>query len=264
MADFADYLAGLGLAQRTADIYVRHVEAADNWLSDFHTSLSWASAKHVAAYAASQIVNSHSSRGQAAAAFRHYWDWIERRTPPVRAVRVPSQPRMVCRALEPDEAATLTRAALGWYPQGLAVLFGLYLALRRFEIAKAEWSRFDTNLEWYTVTGKGDITATLPVHPILRTELEPTGRWVFPGRFDQGVTPATVWVWTKEVAATVGLTEFTTHRLRHTSLATANDALGDLRAVQTFARHMDPAQTAGYTRTTAARLREVSDALDYL
>ena len=56
----------------------------------------------------------------------------------------------------------------------------------------------------------------------------------------------------------------TTHRLRHTALTVANDTLGDLRAVQTFARHASPAQTAGYTRTRADRLRDVSDSLDYL
>ncbi|KKK59417.1 hypothetical protein LCGC14_3034590, partial [marine sediment metagenome] len=70
--------------------------------------------------------------------------------------------------------------------------------------------------------------------------------------------------WTKRVASEAGIHEFTTHQLRHTALTTANDTMGDLRAVQTFARHKKPETTAGYTRTKQTRLREVSDSLDYL
>ena len=174
---------------------------------------------------------------------------------------------MVCKALEEDEAHALTKTAVGWWPKGTAVLFGLYLALRREEIANAEWSRYDTEHGRYTVTGKGLVTATLPVHPVLADELAGiprTGKWVFKGRWDGPVNPATIWTWTKEVAEAAGLGHVITHQLRHTSLATANDRLGDLRAVQTFARHAKPETTAGYTRTTQLRLREVSDSLDYL
>jgi integrase/recombinase XerD len=174
---------------------------------------------------------------------------------------------MVCRAVEEPDARALLKTAVGWWPRGTAVLFGMYLALRRTEIACAEWSRFSSDLNWYTVTGKGDKTATLPVHSVLRDELgsvDRSGRWVFEGRFGSHVTPATIWSWSKEVAAAAGIEEFTTHQLRHTALTTANDNLGDLRAVQTFARHKHPDQTAGYTRTKQTRLREVSDSLDYL
>ena len=135
----------------------------------------------------------------------------------------------------------------------------------REEIAAAEWSRFSDDMSWYTVTGKLDKTATLPVHQMLRDELADGGTgFVFPGRFGGHVSPATIWDWTKRVAAEVGLHNFSTHQLRHTALTTANDSLGDLRAVQTFARHKRPETTAGYTRTKQTRLREVSDSLDYL
>lgn len=64
------------------------------------------------------------------------------------------------------------------------VLLGMYLALRREEIAKAEWERFDEGMEWYTVTGKRDKTATLPVHLRIREEFTPRrGQgFIFPGR----------------------------------------------------------------------------------
>jgi integrase/recombinase XerD len=141
----------------------------------------------------------------------------------------------------------------------------MYLALRREEIAKAEWERFDENMEWYTVTGKFDKTATLPVHPILADELAPhrgTG-YIFPGRFGDHIVPATAWRWSKDVAAAAGIDVFTTHQLRHTSLTTAHDNTGNLLSVMKFARHSRPQTTAGYTRTTKAQLLEVSEALEY-
>jgi integrase/recombinase XerD len=269
LEEYREHLIGQGLSPRTVHIYVTLVAHADQWMHDqHHTTLAWAAPSHIADYATGHVTFSHSSRGQAAAAFRHYWDLTGRTSPPVKAIRVPPQPEMVCRAVDDIEARALTKTAIGWRPKGTAVLFGLYLALRRTEIATAEWSRFTDDLQWYTVTGKGAKTETLPVHPVLRDELAARNtndtRWVFPGRFGGHVTPATIWTWSKEVAAAAGIDVFTTHQLRHTALTTANDNTGDLRAVQTFARHKNPDQTAGYTRTKQTKLREVSDALDYL
>lgn len=121
---------------------------------------------------------------------------------------------------------------------------------------------------WYRVTGKYSKTKDLPVHPLLWSELEPHrdgSQWVFPGRFpDRHIAEATVWSWTIKVGKAAGIDHLEPHELRHTSLTTANDALGDLRAVQTFARHSDPSTTAIYTRTRKRRLQQVSESLDYL
>lgn len=261
---YADHLIGLGLAARTVSYYVRRAEHAETWLAEQGSDLRRASAALIGAYA-STLPNSHSTRGQVASALGHYWEWVERPNPPLKAIRVPPQPSMLCRALEPEQAARLKMIASGWWPEGISVLFGLYLALRREEIAKAEWSRFDPAMEWYTVTGKNSKTATLPVHPILKAELLKHRRvrgWVFQGRFGGHVTPATIWDWTRQVAREADLT-LTTHQLRHTALATANDNLGDLRAVMEFARHSDPSVTSGYTRTTARRLEDVMRSLRY-
>lgn len=264
-ASFTDYLIGLGLNPTTILYYARHVANAQRWLAESGTDLMRARAVEIAAFAQT-IVNSHSTRGQVAAALNHYWDHVGRFDAPRRAIRVPPQPLMVCRAIEPVEASRLRDMALCWYPAGLAVLMGLYLALRRAEIACSEWQRFDRDMEWYRVTGKRDKTATLPVHEVLRRQLEPHRQpvgWIFPGRFGGHVNVATVWEWTRLVADRAGIGDLTPHQLRHTSLATANDNLGDLRAVQTFARHERPQTTSGYTRTTAKTLRAVSEALDY-
>ncbi len=262
-ATFVEYLIGRGLSEASTSTYSRYVAQAEKWMVDHDTTLVDALPSEVADYAGQCVKFSHSSRGQCAAALGHYWEWKGRVAAPTKAIRVPSQPEMVCRAIEDDQARDLVKVALGWHPKGLAVLFGMYLALRAEEIASAEWDRFSGDLEWYRVTGKNAKTATLPVHPILRSELEPGSGFVFPGRLGGHVVPATIWDWSKQVAAAAGIPEFTTHQLRHTALTTANDVMGDLRAVQTFARHSHPEQTAGYTRTKQTRLREVSDSLDY-
>ena len=255
---YYQYLVGAGLSPRTVVIYMRLIEDALKEID-----LTTITAVALADYA-SRLPFSNASRSQFAAAVKHYWASIDRGDGPIRAIRVPTQPEMVCRAVDDDQARDIVKVALGWYPEGTAVLFGMYLALRREEIAKAEWRRFSPDLAWYTVTGKGDRTATLPVNPILAAELTGGTGFVFPGRFGGHVTPATIWDWTKLVGRAAGLEDLRTHQLRHTALTVANDALGDLRAVQTFARHAKPQTTAGYTRTKAQRLREVSDALDYL
>jgi hypothetical protein len=75
------------------------------------------------------------------------------------------------------------------------------------------------------------------------------------------VHPTTVWSWVRKVSTEAGLDAVPTHTLRHTALAIGNDATGDLRAVQDFARHAEVDTTAGYTRSTAERLGKVADAI---
>jgi integrase len=174
---------------------------------------------------------------------------------------------MICRALERDEAKILASAARSrGGDAGFAVILGLYQALRREEIATLRWENFDDQ-GWLTVTGKGGVTASIPVRATVAEMLALRSRgddYIFPGRAaGRPVTPTTVWNWVGRVAKDAGLSGVTPHRLRHTCLATANDATGDLRSVQAFARHADPRVTAGYTRATNERLRAVVNSVEY-
>jgi integrase/recombinase XerD len=263
---FKEYLVGVGLAGNTVRSYTSRINVAQRLLKTMGAELATANAFQLAAVAA-HTPNDHTYRAQLRAALKYWYVWQDRMDAPLRAVRVPPQPRMVCRALEPDQARLLVKVATGWWPEGTAVLMGLYLALRREEIAKAEWSRFDEMMGWYRVTGKRDKTATLPVHPALRDELEPHrgSGFIFKGRLGvrDHVTPATIWDWTKRVAESAGIGDVSTHQLRHTSLTTALDNTENLRSVMEFARHERPQTTAGYTRTTKEQLIRVSEALDF-
>lgn len=267
----ADHLYGTGLATRTVRAYLLVIRRVDAWCEARRLELAELSATELRRLVDGHWPRSYASRRQLRAALGHYWAHVGRPAPPLRAVPVPQRPDLVCRALEPGEAAALdSRARQRGDAAGLAVLLGLYLGLRREEIAQLRWGDFAPGLTSVTVTGKGGRVGTLPVHPVLAEALgafrgvdtaDPS--WIFPGRFGTGANPATIWSWVRDVAGEAGLTAVPPHRLRHTCLATANDATGDLRAVQAYARHSRPETTAGYTRATAKRLHQVMLSLDY-
>lgn len=260
-------LLELGLSPRSASSYASTIRHAQRWLAARGLDLATVGAEDLLGYLAVRPA-SWSSRKLIRSALRYYWLLIDRPDPPLLAIRVPPKPRMRCRALTERQAAKLEAAARRRGDrQGLAVLLGLYLGLRRDEIARLRWDEVDDGAGWITVFGKGGVQATLPVHPVLLEELARRPRpasYVFPGaRGRAHVTPASVWNWVRDVSTDAGLPPVSTHRLRHTCLATANDATGDLRAVQEFARHARPETTAGYTRVTAKRLLAVMVSLDY-
>lgn len=258
-----------GLADKTVALYLRVIRKGDGWCRERGSSLADASAVLIAEYVATRPA-SWSNRNLMRAAFQHYWRATERDRPPVRAIRVPPKPDWPCRALEEDDARLLAKLARcrsdDGDRRGLAVLFGLYTALRRAEIASVHWR--DLRGASLRVIGKGRKRAELPVHSTLGAALTawPGHRegFIFLGRTSPHVNPATVWHWTRCLAEEAGVVErVQTHQLRHTALATANDNTGDLRAVQTLARHSKPETTSHYTRTKAAKLRAVVESIDY-
>lgn len=260
------YLYERGLSRRSVDVYVRLVVRAEAWCEEHDVDLAVAEPELVQEWVEAEIPRSTSSRRQARSALDHFWRMVERPAPPAWAIRVPRTPLYVCRALSPGDATTLAQAARARGDRrGLAVLLGLYAALRAAEIAAVRWS--DVGGGWLKLVGKGDQPAELPLHPIILTALDRLPRadatWVFPGRFGGSIHPTTVWTWVRAVADEAGLGRVPTHVLRHTCLATANDATGNLRATQSFARHAKPETTARYTRTTAARLTGVMESIDY-
>jgi len=266
MEGFRDYLTGVGLGDKTVRLYARKLEQAAAWCLTHGTSLYAISASEVATMC-TIWPNTASTRGHVRTALRYYWQHVGRPDPPVGAVRVPPQPRGRCTAVAPEQARDLVKLSMGWQPEGTAVLLGLYLALRSSEIAAVQWSRFTAD-GWYRVTGKGDVTADLPVHPILAAELDRVkrfGDWVFPGeRRRDHVSPATIWNWVQTVAEAAGVGHIRVHDLRHTAIATVHDTTGDLRAASVFARHAKIQTTVRYTRTTSAKLIDAVNSLDYL
>lgn len=267
----ASDLLGLGLSPRTAYLYARIWLRVETALEDAGVDWLSCTAGHIGVIASGWTL-SHSARSQLRAAIGHAWEILERDNPPsLRAVRVPPKPQLRCKAIAEDDAGRLERAAWARHDApGLAVLIGLYSGLRRAEIAQLRWDHLSVDKnglpEWMSVMGKGAVAAEIPVHPVLArvlVEHRRPGGWVFPGRTGDGpVSPGTVWGWVRLVGDEAGV-PVRTHLLRHTALAEANDRSGDLRAVQDLARHARPELTAGYTRTTSARLKAVTAMIDY-
>lgn len=271
------WLAG-GLARKTVAVYLSALGRADRWLTARGHTLDDASATVVRELAES-FPRTRSSRASLRSALRAYWAVSGRRDAPTAAVRVPSHPRMRCRALEDPLAARLAAAARGRRDhKGAAVVIGLYTGLRRAEIAAMRWGDIGPD-GWLTVVGKGDHTRSLPLHPAvlaalgdLRAEVPPSSlakagpqrrEFVFGGRFGGPVHPTTIWTWVRDVARDAELGDVATHVLRHTALATALDHTGDLRAVQELAGHARPETTAGYTRVRRNRLVAAVAAIEY-
>jgi site-specific recombinase XerD len=265
MAVHVSWLLAAGLAPKTATLYARNILAVERWCAEQSLDLATLTPEQVVELAATKPLT-HSSRTILRASLRHYWEHVGRENPPLRAIRVPPEPRHVCRALDEGDARILAKAARARGDrQGQAVILGLYQAMRREEIATMAWAGLRETGS-IRVMGKGAKERIIPLHPVAAEALTWLPRWgeyVFAGRYGGPVTPATIWAWVREVSEAAGVPMVPPHVLRHTSLATANDNTGDLRAVQAFAGHAKPETTAGYTRANARRLAAVVAAIDY-
>ena len=257
-----------GLSERTIRIYLHHLRAADWWCAQHGVSLTNVSAELLGEFVAVRP-RTHATRRHLRTALKHYWRITGRRNPPLWVIHVPRKPRPRCRALSEADAALLERAARNaGGAMGAATLLGLYLGLRREEIASLRWDQLDDR-GWVNIVGKGGVSASLPVHPVVRhalAQLPRSGPYVFPGegsRAGSYASPVTVWLWVRRLSDEAGLLPVNPHQLRHTCLATANEATRDLRAVQEYARHARPETTAIYTRVSTKRLLAVMNSLSY-
>ncbi|HLF44102.1 MAG TPA: tyrosine-type recombinase/integrase [Acidimicrobiia bacterium] len=262
---YTEYLFGLGLAPGTVRMYRSMMQRARDWADIEGVDLTDPRPSDLVALRG-EFVESAATLRQVRCALVHYWDMMEVTQPPVKALRVPRKPTPHWRGLEVDVATVLAHEALNWHPEGTAVLIGLFTGLRRAEIASMRWDRFTPSLDWYTVTGKGDYTDTIPIHPDLRAVLEEhRGGFVylFPGEGRRHVNPATVWAWVRTVSEAAGMERISTHQLRHTSIAAVCDLLG-IRVAQAFARHRRIDTTQIYTRVTNEQLLRAMEALPWL
>lgn len=123
----------------------------------------------------------------------------------------------------------------------LMILLGAYAGLRRTEIASLHTDNYSTG--WLTVTGKGNVTRVIPVHPVLEPYLQlKTCGFYFPGRFKGHRSNDNV---ARKISALLG-TGYTSHHLRHWFATTAYAHTQDIRAVQELLGHADIATTQVY------------------
>lgn len=257
--DLSRRLYARGLTRSTVNDYIAAIYTTDAWCRTQGWTLRSVPGPVLRRFV-DGLPPSWATRKRYRAALIHYWAVTRRPTPPVGVLPLPRKPRGHCRALTTADAARLYTAALTFDAEGTAVLLGLCLALRRFEIAKIH-SR-DVAGGGLRVVGKGGSVDTLPIPTVLTERLTFHG-WLFPGRFgDSPVTPMTITNYVRAVAEVAGVL-CTPHQLRHTALATLNDETGDLRATMEFARHRSPETTLIYTRTRREKLQRMAESLTY-
>ncbi|QDK01142.1 tyrosine-type recombinase/integrase [Mycobacterium phage Purky] len=143
------------------------------------------------------------------------------------------------------------------------LLLAAFQGLRAHEIAKVKGEDFDLIGRTLTVTGKGGLTATLPLHHRvveIAFQMPRRGYW-FPG-VDRGhQRRESICGTIKEAMVRAGVTG-SAHWLRHWFGTALLEAGVDVRVVQTLLRHQNLATTEIYTKVSSARRAEGIDRLD--
>jgi len=257
--DFESFLFGRRLSDMTVIEYGRAVKRVSRIVGEQGWNLE-SLTNDQTRWLAHQIPP--STRKNVRSALIHYWRMVGY-DGPVDAILVDTDPTIgLYKGLSEDDTIRI-EAVARQRDDGLPILIGLYLGLRRSEIAQLRWDAFSDG--WVTVNGKGRRKRTLPVHPKLARELPGGYGWVFPGPW--GKTPhvhdSTIYGRISRVAEAAGIGRIKPHALRHTCLTRLYRATGDLRLVQLFAGHSSSVQTETYTHVFADELADGVLKLDY-
>lgn len=262
---YREYLYSVGLSEQTIRNYTSVITRVEAWCRTLGYNILALRPSEMRAVAAN-FVESPSVRGQLRSALQHYWTYHDV-TGPAGSILIPSAVKPKWRGIEDDETQILLEEASKHWPAGGAVYLGVYLGLRRAEIASLRWSDFRDEFTWVRVMGKGSKLRDIPVHPFLRDFLLPQqwpGEWVFPARIGKGhVHPNTVIDWVAEVSLAAGLPRLTPHQLRHVSGGKVLFETGELRTAQEWLGHSRSTTTEIYTRTTKHQLLAAMAALDW-
>ena len=204
-----------------------------------------------------------SSRATYRSHLRAWFGWLvesgRREDDPSLKLPSAKAPRGLPRPVSPGDVELILAACSDGRARQTAayVTLAAYAGLRVHEIAKIRGE--DIRADEITITGKGGVTATVPLVPIIArlAETMPRQGWWFPTTAASGhVHRCSVSSAISRAMRRAGVVG-TPHALRHfycTQILRATG--GDLRVTQRLARHASPATTAIYTQVldeTAAR-----------
>jgi site-specific recombinase XerD len=147
------------------------------------------------------------------------------------------------------------------------ILLAAFAGLRVHEIAKIRGEDVDPQARTLRVTGKGHVTAVLPLHPVLVDAAAgmPRRGWWFPGnsrRAGLPIRPRGVADIIGNAMDRAGIPGGTAHRLRHWYGTTLVSGGADLRTAQTLLRHANLQTTAIYVQVADERRVEAIDRLN--
>lgn len=143
------------------------------------------------------------------------------------------------------------------------ILLAAFQGLRAHEIAQVRGDHIDLVDRRITVTGKGDFTATLPVHSRvieIAYQMPSKGPW-FPGPVNGCQRRESICGTLKESMVRAGVPG-SAHSLRHWFGTALVEAGVDLRVVQTLLRHQSLATTQVYTLASERRRADGIELLD--
>jgi site-specific recombinase XerD len=161
-----------------------------------------------------------------------------------------------------DEMRRLLGSPIELRTRAMIVLAG-FQGLRIHEIAKVRSEHFNLSAKTMTVTGKGGISAVLPMHPMvldLAQQMPRRGFW-FPGSDHGHQRRESVGGTIKEAMMRAGVSG-SAHALRHWFGTALMEAGVDLRVIQILMRHQNLATTEIYTFVNDRRRAEGIDRLN--
>ena len=176
----------------------------------------------------------------------------------------PRQPAPVARPLDDETIAKLLALPLNdrhW----VWVRLALYQGMRVHEVAALRGEDVDVLAGWLTITGKGEHTAVIPLHPVVAAiadAMPPAGYW-FPSDHVEGpVRPETVSDAIRTALRSIGCSA-RPHQLRDTAATALQRRSRDLRLTQSFLRHRQIQTTVKYTAVSNTDLQAAVRAIDW-
>lgn len=203
---------------------------------------------------------------------RAWYRWLvvagHRADDPTLLVKAPKPPRSTPHPVADEHMNRLLQG--GQYRKTqVMILLAALAGLRVHEIAKVRGQDVDLIAMTITVTGKGSVTARLPLHPMLAQAAAkmPRHGWWFPARA-RGNRAATGHVMARSVTDVIRLAmrragvPGSAHSLRHWYGTTLVDSGADLRTTQTLLRHASLQTTQIYTQVNDRSRRAAIGRLD--
>lgn len=160
-------------------------------------------------------------------------------------IRRPKRPKGLPRPLSEEEVERVLAVARDrerdW------CLLAMLAGLRVHEIAKIRGE--DVSPDGIYVMGKGQVEATLPIHPDLwaMAQRYPRHGWWFPGQTSGAMEPDSITARITALFRAVGIGEGSIHRLRHVYGTRLLRSGTNIRVVQKLMRHGSLETTALYT-----------------
>jgi site-specific recombinase XerD len=193
-----------------------------------------------------------ASRASYFASLSAWFRWLTKQEyrldDPMDKVGKPRRPRCEPRPISDDGMRRLLRCRMNRRTRAIVLLASME-GLRVHEIAKLRGEHFDLVGQTMVVVGKGGVTATLPIHPLvleIAFTMPRKGFW-FPGIDHGHQRRESISDGIKQVMVRAGVLG-SAHQLRHYFGTALVRAGVDLRTVQTLMRHSNLTSTAIYTQ----------------